>query len=89
MVFQLLISTSQKIGLPPALITADKQETIVNDGKITSSSSFRLSDSSARSKATDPFETATAYSLLNLSLNLFSNLQHRNLFQIFASLKVH
>ena len=61
MVFQLLISTSQKIGLPPALITADKQETIVNDGKITSSSSFRLSDSSARSKATDPFETATAY----------------------------
>ena len=67
MVFQLLISTSQKIGLPPALITADKQETIVNDGKITSSSSFRLSDSSARSKATDPFETATAYSLLNLS----------------------
>ena len=34
--------TSQKTGFAPDLITADKHEIIVNEGKITSSSCFKL-----------------------------------------------
>jgi len=48
---------------------------MVNEGNITSSSSCRFSDFSAKSNATEPLETATAYFVLCISLKRFSNFE--------------
>jgi len=65
-------STSQNDGFAPLRIIADRQEIIVKLGRITSSFGFRFSNSNARSKATLPLETVTAFSDLKKLDNLFS-----------------
>ena len=58
-IFHVLISTSAKIGFTLALITDARQDIIENEGRIISSSSFNSKVCIAKSRATEPFETAT------------------------------
>ena len=66
-------SQSAKTGLPPASITAKAQEIIVNEGIITSSPDFKLSDLRATISAAVPLVTETAYFLLQYFAHFFSN----------------
>ena len=59
--------------LPPASITAKAQEIIVNEGIITSSPDFKLSDLRATISAAVPLVTETAYFLLQYFAHFFSN----------------
>ena len=56
-------STSQNIGVACDLTTADRQDIIVNDGIIISSSFFKSKTLMASSSATVPLDKAIAYFL--------------------------
>ena len=71
--FQELIFTSQKIGVAPALTTAERQEIIVNEGKTTSSPSLKSIVLSATSKDVLPLDRATHYFLSKYRAQSSSN----------------
>ena len=62
--FQVFLSTSQKTGTARERITADKQDIIVKEGRITSSPSLSFRAFKATSNALLPLETAKEYFLL-------------------------
>ena len=82
-------STSQKTGFAPDLITADKHEIIVNEGKMTSSSLFKSKHFNATSNAALPLDNAIPYFLEKWLENFFSNSLTVGLFpDIFFLLRV-
>ena len=70
-------SESTSTGIPPALITADAHEIIVNEGMITSSPFFIPTAITAASSAAVPLQTAIPYFLptrfAKFSSSLFTN----------------
>ena len=66
-IFHESLSTSHSTGVAPDLITADKQEIIVKEGRITSSPFFKLIEFRAKSKATDPLLTFGLNTCINTS----------------------
>ena len=71
--FHVSASTSTSTGVAPVRKTANKQEAIVNDGRMTSSSTPKSIACKTRSKATLPFATAMPCFLPISEANFFSN----------------
>ena len=98
-------SQSAKTGLPPASITAKAQEIIVNEGIITSSPDFKLSDLRATISAAVPlvqklhifyyntlptfFQMFLSMSQTMRSIQFVYNLRHTLLFYLTTLVQKH